>query len=191
MVSNATSYCKPLRHELGNIHNKTSDSEAPQTTWPTTADAVTTAQQNIADTHTGNTCETSQQHDVEQLAHEMKQHIVDDSVQLEPLPQDPCWPEPTTMTEQIIPDVAATTYDIPSPTHTPTTDKQANWTVVLRAFSNKLAADYLDAKPPTPTHDGQAGGKEIYPPSLSKLLRWSGGNTNTVTAHQAQRRQHV
>ena len=98
----------------------------------------------------------------------MKQRIVDDSVQLEPLPQDPRWPEPTTMTEQIIPDVAATTYDIPSPTHTPTTDEQTNWTVVLRAFSNKSVADYLDAKPPAPTHDGQAGCSDLHPLSLSK-----------------------
>ena len=51
-VSHATSYCKQLQHEPGSIRNKTSESEAPQTTWPTTADAVTTAQQNTADTHT-------------------------------------------------------------------------------------------------------------------------------------------
>ena len=39
---------------------------------------------------------------------------------------------------------------------------------MLRASSHGLAADYVDAKPPTPTHDGQTGGEEICPPSLSK-----------------------
>ena len=64
-VSNATSFCKQLQHEPGNTHNTTSDSEMSNTTWPITADAVTTAQQITADTQTGTTCQASQQHDAE------------------------------------------------------------------------------------------------------------------------------
>ena len=37
---------------------------------------------------------------------------------------------------------------------------------MLRTFSHELVADYLDAKPPTPTHDGHARGSENPPPPL-------------------------
>ena len=137
-----------------------------KTTWPITADAVTTAQPITADTHTGTTCQASQQHDAEQLAHKMKQRDVDDSIQLELLPQVHVWPEPTPTTDETIPDVFATTCNTPSPTYDPT-NEIPNWTVMLRAFANRLFADYLDAKQPTPTHDGQAGGSDLHPTSLS------------------------
>ena len=59
--------------------------------------------------------------------------------------------------------------------------EQIGWTVVLRAFSHELAADYLDAKPPTPTHYGREGSSDVHP---SPLLNCPAGAAETQPKSQ-------
>ena len=92
-----------------------------QTTWPTEADAVPTAQPTAQrDTITEITCATSSEYDVERHAPEMEHRSVDGSTPRELLPQDHTCPEPTTA--DYATDAAATIVNTPPITHNPSSD---------------------------------------------------------------------